>query len=175
MPNAEHRQPDKTRQRQLGHLKTLVSLGALTAVAISASNSYARPAQQARAARVLNVTDTAHLHLAHESGSMLIDQGSATGALPGTVTVEFSVGATVRATFTIRTRNGAIVGRGSGALSEHKHDPGHRDVYASFGGKMTVSHGTGRYAHAHGTGGFYGVINRETYAVTIQTTGTLSY
>jgi hypothetical protein len=37
---------------------------------------------------------------------------------------------------------------------------------------MSVSRGAGRYAHA----GFYGTLNRHTYAATIQTTGgTLVY
>jgi len=105
---------------------------------------------------------------------MLVDEGAATGQLPGTVKVEFNVGATVTASFTIYTRNGSLVGHGSGALHE-SHASHHSAVYVSFGGTMTVSRGTGRYAHAHGQGGFYGVINRTTYAVTIQTTGTLSY
>ena len=40
---------------------------------------------------------------------------------------------------------------------------------------MTVSHGTGRYKHVHGNGGFYGTLNRTTYKMVVQTTGTLSY
>jgi hypothetical protein len=128
--------------------------------------------QQALAARALNVTDTAHLHFVKESGAQLIDEGAATGTLPGTVRVSFNVGATVAATFTIYAHGGSIVGRGSGALHKNKSQS---DVYVSFGGTMAVSRGTGRYAHAHGTGGFYGVIDRKSYAVTIQTTGTLSY
>ena len=76
------------------------------------------------------------------------------------------------AKFTIYTHNGSIVGRGYGVLHSGK---GKNAIYVSFAGKMTVTHGTGRYAHAHGEGGFYGVIDRENYAVTIQTIGTLSY
>jgi len=40
---------------------------------------------------------------------------------------------------------------------------------------MTVSHGTDRYAHAHGHGGFYGTVNRHNDALVVQTTGQLSY
>jgi hypothetical protein len=126
----------------------------------------------AYATRALNVTDTARLHYVKESGSQLIDEGTATGTLPGNVRVSFNVGVAVAATFTIYSHGWSIVGHGSGVLHKNKSSS---DVYVSFGGTMTVAHGTGRYAHAHGHGGFYGVINRKNYAVTLQTTGTLAY
>lgn len=119
-------------------------------------------------ARTLNVTDTAHLRYIRETGSQLIEEGAATGGLPGSVKVRFNVGVSVSAYFTIQGRNGSLIGHGSGAL----HTSG---AYSSFGGSMAVSRGTGRYAHAHGHGGFYGVIDRHNYNVTVQTTGTLSY
>jgi len=85
------------------------------------------------------------------------------------VKVRFTVGATVSGSFTIYPRGGGtITGHGSAQL----HSTG---VYASFGGSMTVSHGTGRYAHAHGHGGFYGTVNRRTNALVVQTTGRLTF
>jgi hypothetical protein len=152
-------------------------LAELAAMAIPSTGSAQGSVQRqaAHAARALNVTDTARLEFVGESGSSLVDEGKATGELPGKVKVLFNVGATVRASFTIYTRNWSLVGIGSGTLSEPKRNHSQRDPYESFGGTMKISHGTGHYAHAHGTGGFYGVINRETRAVTIQTTGTLSY
>lgn len=148
---------------------TLMLLGACQA-ATAASRT-----MTAHTARQLRVTDTAHLHYVKESGSQIIDEGEATGTLPGDVRVSFNVGVTVEATFTIseaHTHAWSITGHGTGELHENKSKS---DVYVSFGGTMAVVHGTGRYAHAHGTGGFYGVIDRRNYAVTIQTTGTLSY
>jgi hypothetical protein len=124
----------------------------------------------ARAARALNVKDEGHLHLAgRPSGSAIVEEGTVTGTLPGTVKVRFNVGATVTASFTIYPRGGgSISGHGSGALHS-------TSVYATFGGSLAVTGGTGRYRHAHGHGGLYGAINRHTYAVTVQTVGTLSY
>jgi hypothetical protein len=123
----------------------------------------------ARAARTLDVRNESHMHLVHESGSLLLEEGPATGTLPGSVKVRFDVGATVSAYFTIYPRGGgSIAGHGSGAL----HSTG---TYASFGGTLSVTGGTGRYAHAHGTGGMYGAIDRHTYAMTVQTIGTLHY
>jgi hypothetical protein len=148
-----------------------VPLGALVATTILVGSARGDGRQSAHAARLLNATDTAHMHLVRESESGdLIEEGVAKGALPGTVNVEFSLAATIHATFTIHTRDGSISGHGSGEL----HGSGRE---ASFGGTMTVTRGTGRYAHAHGHGGFYGTINREThnYAAVVQTTGTLVY
>lgn len=113
------------------------------------------------------MTDTAHLHYVKSSGSELLEEGQATGRLPGRVRVRLDIGATVTASFTIYTSHGDLSGTGSGKL----HSSGE---YASFGGTMSVSHGTGSYGHAHGHGGFYGTINRRTYAVVVQTTGTLT-
>lgn len=123
----------------------------------------------ARAAHSLEVRDESHMHLIHESGSLLLKEGPATGTLPGTVKVRFNVGATISAYFTIYPRGGgSIIGHGKGAL----HSTG---TYATFGGTLTVTGGSGRYAHAHGGGGLYGAINRHSYALTVQAIGKLSY
>jgi hypothetical protein len=130
------------------------------------------PATAARlsghAARTLNVSDKAKLHTVGESGSDLLEEGQATGDLPGRVEAQFNVGATVYASFSISTQYGSISGSGLSKL----HGTG---VWDSFGGTVTVTHGTGRYVHAHGRAGFYGVINRRTYAANVETTGTLDY
>jgi hypothetical protein len=135
----------------------------------SAEAGQASPAPVASTARTLNVTDEAHLHLTGTAGSMLLEEGLATGALPGTLKVRFTVGASVSGSFTIYPRGGgSISGQGLAQLRS-------TGSYASFGGSMSVSHGTGRYAHAHGRGGFYGTVNRHNNALVVQTTGRLSY
>jgi hypothetical protein len=123
----------------------------------------------ARAAHTLNVTDEAHLHLTGTSGEILEEEGSATGALPGKVRARFAIGASVAGSFTFYPRGGGSI---SGHSSARLRSTG---TYASFGGTMSVSHGTGRYAHAHGSSGFYGTVNRRSDALVVQTTGRLSY
>jgi hypothetical protein len=125
---------------------------------------------RAHAARTLNVTDVAHLHLVGSSGELLEEEGPATGALPGKVHVRFTVGASVTGTFVFYPRSGgSITGHGSARL----HSTG---TYSSFGGTLAVSHGTGRYAHAHGSGGLYGTVNRRANdTLVVQTTGKISY
>ena len=122
----------------------------------------------AATARTLNATDEAHLHLVNAYGELLIEEGAASGALPGTVRVRFNVSANITGSFTINTHNGSISGHGSATLHS-------TSTYASFAGTLTVTHGTGRYTHAHGTGGLYGTVNRHSDAIVIQTTGRLSY
>ncbi len=117
----------------------------------------------------MNVSDEAHLHLTGTSGEELEEEGQTTGALPGKVRARFVVGSSVTGSFTFYpSGGGSITGHGSARL----HSTG---TNASFGGTLNVSHGSGRYAHAHGSGGFYGTVNRRTDAITVKTTGRLSY
>jgi len=150
---------------------TLVAILSPGALAGTASPTRARGVERtetAHAAHTVSATDTGHLHLVRSPGSLLLEEGSASGTIPGTVKARCNVAATLTATFTIYTHAGSISGSGSGKLSASGERP-------SFGGSMTITGGAGRYAHAHGHGGFYGVFNRSTDAMTIQTTGTISY
>jgi hypothetical protein len=119
-------------------------------------------------ARTLKATDTAHLHFVRGSGSLLFEEGSASGTLPGSMRVHCDIGPTLRASFTIYTRGGSITGHGAAV----PHGSGR---YESFGGTLLATGGSGRYAHARGRGGLYGTFDRKTYALLIQTTGTLTY
>ena len=47
--------------------------------------------------------------------------------------------------------------------------------YQSFSGSFQATHGSGRYANVSGHAGLYGVFDRRTDSVVIQTTGTLTY
>jgi hypothetical protein len=120
------------------------------------------------AAHTTAATDTAHLRLISSPGSLLIEEGSASGTLPGWLKVRFDVGPTVTAKFVIYTNGGTIQGHGAGRL----HSAG---LYSTFGGWLQINGGTGRYAHARGSGGLYGAINRRDDSLTIQTTGRISF
>jgi hypothetical protein len=81
----------------------------------------------------------------------------------------FNIGPAVSASFTIYVRGGGTI-KGYGTGSPHGSG-----TYESFAGSLKATGGTGRYSHAHGHAGLYGVFNRRTYAITVQTTGRLSY
>jgi hypothetical protein len=122
----------------------------------------------AHAARTLNATDTAHLRYKEGSGSLLDEEGSATGTLPGRMRAHCNIGATFTASFTIYTRGGTINGHGTAT-------PSGSGRYESFSGLLIVKDGTGRYTHAHGTAKLYGTFDRKTLAIVVQTVGKLSY
>ncbi len=156
-------------RRCLAGTGAALALAAAAQVAIAAARIPRGPIA-ARAARVLKVNDTGYLRLLHASGSILSEAGPVSGTLPGTASVHLDVGEHVTASFTIHVRGGgSITGHGSAAL----HSSGR---YSSFGGSLSVTGGTGRYAHAHGTGKLYGVIERRSDNLTVQTReGTLHY
>ena len=141
----------------LGGLAVLACVGAADAALV-----------RARVAHTLNVTDEAHLHLTGAAGEVLEEEGPATGALPGHIKARFAVSTSITSSFVVRTSSGSITGHSSARL----HSAG---TYSSFGGSLKITGGTGRYKHAHGSGGLYGVVNRRTDAMTVQTTGKLSY
>jgi hypothetical protein len=123
---------------------------------------------RAHAARTLNITDTAKLHYTGGSGSLLHESGSAAGTLPGSMRAECNIGAVLTTNVAITTPAGTIKGHGTAT----PHGSG---TYESFAGTIVATGGTGRYAHAHGRAGLYGTFDRKNYALTVQTTGKLSY
>jgi hypothetical protein len=157
------------------HPATAALCGALVAgclatatQSVAASAHTGEPAGRAHAAHVLNATDTAHLHYISSSGSLLLDEGKATGTLPGSMRVHLDLGTTFTGTFTIHASGGSIEGRGSAT----PHGSG---TYESFSGTLTVTGGSGRYPRAHGHGGLYGTFDRDNYALVIKTTGSVTY
>lgn len=148
-----------------GLIATLVVVGV---VMVSPTVSYSSRYAAARVARSLNATTTAHLHLVKAEGSELFEEGAVSGALPGSMQAKLKTGAVYTGSFTTHTHSGSIKGYGNAK----PHGAGR---YQSFSGTFIVTGGTGRYAHVSGHAGLYGVFDRRTDAVTVQTTGKLSY
>jgi hypothetical protein len=125
-------------------------------------------ARRAHAARTLDGTDTARLHLVHQDESLLYEEGSASGALPGRMKARLVVGSLFKGSCTIYTRDGSITGRGTAT-------PRGVGRYQSFHGSFVVTGGSGRYRRVHGRTSLYGTFDRRTFAVVVQTVGRLSY
>jgi hypothetical protein len=149
---------------------TLLAVPLALAGAATAGTALAASSPVARAAQSLSANDEGHLHLVGESGAYLIEEGKVTGTLVGRVRVWFELGTSVTARFMLYPKGGgSISGHGSGKLNSAGR-------YASFGGSMSVSGGSGRFSHASGQGALYGTILREgSFPVVVQTRGTLHY
>ena len=146
-------------------------------VAILASSAAAashRDSPPARAARTLNGADTAHLqfirHIVRGNKEVIFEQGEAKGALPGGMRAEIEITPSLLSgTCTIKTRDGSTI-TGIGRAT-----PSGSGRYESFRGTLTITKGTGRYAHIRGRAGLYGTFDHRSFAMVVQTTGTLSY
>ena len=146
-----------------------VLLMALVATASVATTSAAGSA--ARAAHVVTVKDEGHLHSVRSAGAELVEEGPVSGTISGKVRVSFVIGPTVTAKFTIYANGGgSISGHGGGSLHS-------TSLYSTFGGTLTVTGGSGRYSHAHGSGRLSGAIDRKSssYPMTVQADGKLYY
>lgn len=140
------------------------------ALGLAAQRSDART-PHARAAASASVKDEGKLHLVKSSGSTLYDEGSVHGTLAGKAKIRFVYDGNpeVSAQITIYAHAGTIVAHGSARLSNPNSSA------PSFKGTIAISSGSGRYAHAHGSGKLYGVFYRRSYAITVQTEGALRY
>jgi hypothetical protein len=148
----------------------LAVLLTVSSVGISVAYGGRRHGPVAVAARVVTVNDTGKLRIVGGDGNLLIEEGRATGTLPGSARVTLDVSATtVTSSFTFYLVGGSISGHGSGKL----HSGNGR--YESFGGAASIKGGTGRYAHGSGSGGFYGVLDRRSDDAEVQVIGSLRY
>jgi hypothetical protein len=150
----------------LRHRSLWSAIAALAFVLALPTAGGARTQVMARSAHSERLTIDARLHYVNARGSYLMEEGRASGPLAGLVKAKIKITANIEGSFTFYPRGGTISGSGSGQLRES-------GIYASFGGTVRVLGGTGRYAHARGGGGLYGVYNRKTLGVEIETTGTL--
>jgi hypothetical protein len=161
------------RRRGHGKVWLVLLMGVLGAVACVAPSGAASgsggPVAVAARTQAFNLNST--LHLVGRPGHVLNEQGTFTGSQSGTIAIRFtSVTSTSgEATF--------VAYPGGGSVSGHTTTRGHvvgAKVY--FGGSMTITGGSGRWAHASGRGlGFSGVVNRQNFHATTHMQGSIRY
>jgi hypothetical protein len=149
----------------------LLALGSAGGATLEGAVTSGAAGPVARAAHSVSVKDEGRMKLVKASGSVLTDEGPATGTVPGRVRVRFVYNGdpSVSAQITIYGHAGTILAHGSGRLSNPTSSS------PSFKGTLTISGGSGRYASARGGGEMFGVFYRRSYAITVQTRGVLHY
>jgi len=179
MPQAQiqsvHTRPMMRRASPGRAIVSLALLALAVVIPATAANGAATPSSAhgtARLSRSLAVHDETTMHLVRAVGEALYEEGTATGTLPGTAKVQLHINAakgSASATFTFFLRGGTLSGHSSGKAS------GGHNGWESFSGRMTLNRGTGKYAHASGSGNMYGAIYRRTDKLVVQDIGTLHY
>jgi hypothetical protein len=160
------------------HLRTRVSsialAGGLASAAMlgaGAAGAAGAAAPHARAARSIELSDNANLHLQNKHGIELKEGGTAKGTLGGPLYLQLKVTSTrsVSAQIQVYPKGGSI----SGSAKASYRVAGST---ASFSGTMTITKGSGTYSKAKASAlSFSGTIRRSDDAVTVHVSGKMSY
>lgn len=146
---------------------TAILFGAIPAISAPVAIGTTSESPAAMAARSTSISDKSTLHRVKTIGNTLIEEGNAEGTLKGRVKISLDLEEVGSATshFVMYLQGGDLLGHANGKATTPK------GYWESFGGSMWIDHGTGRYAHASGSGKMYGALNRRTYVLIVQVTG----
>jgi hypothetical protein len=125
----------------------------------------------ARAEQEHPVKEHVDLTLVEKAGTTKFQhRGRARGTVSGTVRSKITITHSVvlRGTVTIATAKGKVRLTVDGRARS-------LGMRTRFNGKAAIAGGTGTYAGAKGTGTFSGVVNRSTWHVTLDATGSYHY
>jgi hypothetical protein len=169
MGNQSSRQRTPARRRISS---SALALGALATTAVAFGPGAAgAAAPRATAARSLNLSDSASLHLENKHGLVLKEGGNAKGSLSGPLYLQLDVTSTrsVTAQVQVYPKGGSI----SGNAKASYHVSGST---ATFSGTLAITKGSGTYSKAKASAlSFSGTIKRSNDAVTVHVSGKMSY
>ncbi len=144
--------------------------GACACLILGVGAAGATGGPSAHAARTVSLNESGRLHLTSHHGFHLNEQGTASGTIRGTIYIHLNVTSTnhVTAEVSIYPSNGSLTGEGT---ANYRSNGGQ----ATFSGTLSISRGTGSYAHAHASRlSFSGTIQRSNDATTVRVSGPLS-
>lgn len=154
-------------RRSLAVGGALAAAAAALALAVGATGA---SGSAAHAARTVSLNDSGNLHKTSKHGFNLYESGNASGSISGSVSLHLDVVNTNKFTaeLTVYPKGSSITGKASGSYRVNGGT-------ASFSGSLSVTHGSGRYSGAHGSGiSFSGTIQRSNDAVTVHVHGNFS-
>jgi hypothetical protein len=158
-------------------LKGGVPVGAsaiILALGFGAQGTWAAQSRDPAASqsKVISVHDSSELHLIKAVGETLIEEGTVSGNLPGSVRTQVNINAAAgraASSFTFHFKDGSLTGHANGKATSGSGG------WESFSGTMKLEHGTGSYAHASGLGKMYGALNRRNDQLKVQAIGQIHY
>jgi len=124
-------------------------------------------ATHGNAARIERLTESGTLHITKAAGFVVEASGHVTGTLNGLLALRLTLVSTSRltSTFSGHPRSGSLSGQGAGTY----HLAG---AIAVFSGTVSITGGSGTYAHAFGTDiHVSGTMNRQKKTVTLHVAG----
>jgi hypothetical protein len=149
-----------------------LALGALAAAAAVGTGAAGAASPHARAARTLDLNDSANLSLSNKKGFELKEAGSAKGSLGGTIYIQLKVESerAVAAKIQVYPSGGSLSATATGSYRVESSST------ASFSGKLNITGGSGRYSKAKGSGlSFSGTVHRPGDSVSVRVSGNMSY
>ena len=137
--------------------------------ALWAAGPAAAPASPtAHATGKLSATEHVSLTLVEKTGTSFRHKGRATGTIAGSVTSKIALTSlSISGTMVVHAHGGTLRMKVSGTARSG-------GLRSKFDGSATMTGGTGRYARARGKGTFTGVVNRRTWAATLDAHGSLT-
>lgn len=148
-----------------------LALGAVATAVVFGGGAAGAASPHAKAARTLNLSDSASLHLQNKHGLVLKEAGTAKGTLGGPLYLQLDVTSTrsVTAQVQVYPKGGSISGNAKAAYRV-------AGSFATFSGTLAITKGSGTYSKAKASAlSFSGTIQRSNDAVTVHVSGKLSY
>jgi hypothetical protein len=148
-----------------------LALGAIATAVAFGTGAAGAASPHAKAARSLNLNDSAKLHLSNHKGVVLKEQGTAKGSLGGPLYLQLKVTSTrsVTAQIQVYPNGGSISGNAKASYRV-------AGSTATFSGTLAITKGSGAYSKAKASAlSFSGTIQRSNDAVTVHVSGKMSY
>jgi hypothetical protein len=149
-------------RHQLGPLLTVALAVLLAGPAVS-------QATRARAAGSIALSESGHLRLVSHHGFTLVEQGSTSGTISGSIDIRLNIVSPDRVTaeVDIYPSGASLIGYATASYRP-------AGAVATFMGTMSVQRGSGRYDHAHASGlSFSGTVQRSNDVVMVRVGGRL--
>jgi hypothetical protein len=143
------------------------ALMSLTLILFMAATSLARGESSAPTVAPTTLTESSHLHLVKSHGLVLNERGHATGTFACRLSIHFKIVSATRgiATLTAYPPGGSITGRARADYTLEGNT-------GQFHGSLTITGGTGGFAHASGADlTLEGTINPNTLGLSARLTG----